>query len=390
MVATIKPGGGPVLPGRPNRRPAVLDASRAALIPLRPLTITEVLDAAFLVVRANARMMVGLPLVVAGAAGLYLLGGIGLWFLLGDTSEETVQIVTVVLYGLLGLLLLTMCVVWMTAVLSRITLETVLGPGFVPPTQWTLRRALRLFWPMVGLSLLQWVAASTMQSIVVSGIYFLLIAIMLAMGSTGASATMIGIVSTAISVIGYVIAAAAYSYLSLAVPAYATEHQHAPAWIGTPARRTNIITAFLRSFALIGLRNLPRSALIMAGATSISLLVITLVGFGSLLVLLLYTTSFGVSVFDLLANPWTYVGVFGFSSIVALSALLAFVAAAQTLLYVDLRMRREGLDLAMRFDSVPIPQPSAPPIVYLPPPLPMPLPPPPPPPPMAGPPEQGR
>ena len=44
-----------------------------------------------------------------------------------------------------------------------------------------------------------------------------------------------------------------------------------------------------------------------------------------------------------------------------MSALLAYVAAVQTLLYLDLRMRREGLDLAMRFDCVPIPQPSAPP-----------------------------
>ena len=48
-----------------------------------------------------------------------------------------------------------------------------------------------------------------------------------------------------------------------------------------------------------------------------------------------------------------------------MSALLAYVAAVQTLVYLDLRMRREGLDLAMRFDCVPIPQPSAPPPVYV-------------------------
>lgn len=369
MAATIDPGGGPVLPGLRVRRPAVLDASRAALIPLRPLTITEVLDAAFLVVRANARMMVGLPLVIAGGAGVYLLGGIGLWFLLGDTSGETAQIVSVVLYGLLGLLLLTMCLVWMTAVLSRITLETVLGPGFVPATPWTLRRALRMFWPMVGLSLLQWIVTSTLQTIIITGIYYVLFALLFALGA-GFPATAFGGVATVVSLIGYAISAAAYSYVSLAVPAYATENEHAPAWIGTPARRTNIVTAFIRSITLIGWRNLPRATVIMAGAFGITLLVITLVGFGSLLVLLLYATSLGVDVFDLLYNPWSYLGVFGFSSIVAMSALLAFVAAVQTLLYVDLRMRREGLDLAMRFDCVPIPQPSAPPIIYVAPPLP--------------------
>ena len=40
-----------------------------------------------------------------------------------------------------------------------------------------------------------------------------------------------------------------------------------------------------------------------------------------------------------------------------MSAILAYVAAVQTLLYLDLRMRREGLDLALRFDGVPVPQP---------------------------------
>ena len=49
-----------------SRRPAVLDASRTALIPLRPLTIGEILDGGFLIVRRNIRLMVGVPLVLAG------------------------------------------------------------------------------------------------------------------------------------------------------------------------------------------------------------------------------------------------------------------------------------------------------------------------------------
>jgi hypothetical protein len=39
------------------RRPPVLDAARAALIPLRPLTIGEILDGAFLIVRRNIQLM---------------------------------------------------------------------------------------------------------------------------------------------------------------------------------------------------------------------------------------------------------------------------------------------------------------------------------------------
>ncbi len=377
MAATTNPGGGPrttvSAPWLRPRRPAVLDASRAALIPLRPLTITEVLDAAFLVVRRNARMMIGLPLVIAGGAGAYLLGGIGIWFLLGESTADWAQILVVVLYGLLGLLLLTMCLVWMTAILSGVTLQTVLGPGFAPPTVLTLRRSLRLFWPMVGLSVLQWVAGSVLQSVVSVLYYFALLGSLL-----GANEQLAAVITIIVSLVGYLLLAGAYSYISLTVPAFATENRHAPAWIGTPQRRTTIITAFERSFKLIGLRNLLRAALIMAGGMAISITVVLLVGIGSLLVVLLYASALGVDPMAVLTSQWTYIGVFGFASVVAMSALLAFLAAVQTLLYLDLRMRREGLDLAMRFNCVPIPQPSAPPPIYLvpiPPPMPPPGPP---------------
>lgn len=375
MALTTNPGGGPdpaaaFAPWRRTRRPAVLDASRAALIPLRPLTITEVLDAAFLVVRRNARLMIGLPLTIAGGAAAYFLGGIGIWLLLGESTEQAAQIVAVVLYGLLGLLLLTMSLVWMTAVLSGVTLQTVLGPGFAPPTVVSLRRSLRLFWPMMGLSVLQWVAGSLLQSVVSVLYYVALLGSLISVNVVGP------LVMIIVSVLGYLLLAAAYSYISLTVPAYATENKHAPAWIGTPQRRTTIITAFERSFKLIGLRNLIRATLIMAGGMAISVTVVVLVGIGSLLVVLLYTSALGVAAQQVLDSPWTYIGVFGFASIVAMSALLAYIAAVQTLLYLDLRMRREGLDLAMRFDCVPVPQPSAPPPVYLPPMPPPRLPPP--------------
>ena len=60
-----------------TRRPPVLDAARTALIPLRPLTIGEILDGGFLIVRRNIRLMVGLPLVVAGGTAAYVLAGVG-------------------------------------------------------------------------------------------------------------------------------------------------------------------------------------------------------------------------------------------------------------------------------------------------------------------------
>ena len=82
----------------------MLDAARTALIPLRPLTIGEILDGGFLIVRRNIRLMIGLPLVVAGGTAAYVLAGVGLWVLLGNTTARSAQIVLTVLMGLLGLL----------------------------------------------------------------------------------------------------------------------------------------------------------------------------------------------------------------------------------------------------------------------------------------------
>src|SRR3712207_8875432 len=84
------------------RRPPVLDAARPALSPLRPLTIGEILDGGFVIVRRNIRLMSGLPLVVAGGTAAYVLAGVGLWVLLGNTACRSAQIGLAVLMGALG------------------------------------------------------------------------------------------------------------------------------------------------------------------------------------------------------------------------------------------------------------------------------------------------
>jgi hypothetical protein len=351
-------------PGGPaRRRPAVLDASRAALIPLRPLTITEILDGGFLVVRRNARLMVGLPLVVAGGTAAYLLVGLGLWFLLGNTTIAGARVVLLVLMGLGGFLLLVQCLVWMTAILSRVTLQTVLGEGFAPATrERSLRSSLPLFWPVLGLSLLQYVASSVIQT-VVSILYYLVLGATLLTGSDGDVA---GLALVVISVLTFLLTAACYGYISLTVPALATESRHAPGWIGKPLKATTVITSFERSFRLVGRRNLVRVTLVLAGAMIISLALVVLLAVGALLVVLLFAQSLSEDLATVLANPWVLGGVGAFAVLVSMSALLAYLAAVQTLLYLDLRMRREGLDLALRFDCVPVPQPTAPPPSYQP------------------------
>ncbi len=334
----------------------MLDASRTALIPLRPLTIGEILDGAFLIVRRNVRLMLGLPLVIAAGTATYVLAGVGLWVLLGNTTARTAQVVSTVLMGLLGLLLLQQCLVWMTAILSRVSLQTVLGEGFAPATTAvTLRSSLPLFWPVLGLSLLQYVAINLVQTVITLLYYAVVLGAVLS-GVQSETLATIGVIL--LSAFTYLVAMVCYGYLSLTVPALSTESRHAPGWIGKPARPTTVISSFGRAFSLVGKRNLIRVALLFGGMVGICLGVIVLVAAGAAAILYLFATSISLDVATLVTNPWTIFGVVTFAILVAMSALLAYVSAVQTLLYLDLRMRREGLDLAMRFDCMPIPQPT--------------------------------
>lgn len=351
-----------------RRRPAVLDAARTALIPLRPLTIGEILDAGFLVVRRNVRLMVGLPLVIAGGTAGYALAGVGLWVLLGNTTVKGAQVALVLAMGLMGFLLLVQCLVWMTAILSRVTLQTVLGEGFAPSTtDVSLRSSWPLFWPVLGLSLLQYLASAVIQT-AVSVIYYVALGAALLAGDDGGYLGVLAVIG--VSVLTFLLTALSYGYISLTVPALATESRNAPGWIGKPYKPTTVISSFERSIKLIGLRNLGRVTLVFAGAMLVSGGLVALLAIGAWGLVLLFATSINSDLNTVLMSPWTIFGVVGFALIMAMSALLAYVAAVQTLMYLDLRMRREGLDLALRFDCVPVPQPAAPPGAYLRPPPP--------------------
>lgn len=362
--------------GQGRKRPSVLDASRAALIPLRPLTISEILDASFLIVRRNVRLMLGLPLVVTGGSAVYLLFGLLMYWILGNTTGQVLQVVFVVLMAMLGGMLLVQGLVWMTGILSRVSLQTVLGEGFAPSTtKVTLRTSLHLFWPMFGLAVLQYFATSLVQ-----GVLAVLVNFVTALVLTGNMVLMI--ISYVVWLfIALAVSSAAYGLIGLTVPSFSLESRRAPGWIGKPEKPTTVFSSFERSFQLVGTKNLVRVALVFSAAMVITVAVITAMTLGILLVIALYVQSLGLSVGAVLDNPWVILAVAAFSTLVALSGAVAYLAAVQTILYLDLRMRREALDLPMRFDAAPIPQPAPVPLqMMFPPPGALPPPPGPPPP----------
>jgi hypothetical protein len=99
--------------------------------------------------------------------------------------------------------------------------------GFAPATtRATWKVSLPLFWPMLGLSLLQWLAVSAVQTLLSSLYYVLAIGVVLA-GVDDENLAAVALI--AISALTYALFVVIYGYLSLTVPALATESRNAPA-----------------------------------------------------------------------------------------------------------------------------------------------------------------
>ncbi|MGD7707647.1 hypothetical protein [Microlunatus sp. Y2014] len=350
----------PTMQGRHVRRgrPKVLEAGRTAMVPLRPLTIMEILDAAFVVIRSRPKAMLGLPLLLSLAmvafAGLNTVG----IMLLGESTSPVVVVLLSVL-GIMGAtLVLLVAIIWLNAVLSRIALEVLLGPGFVPVIgKLRLRNMIRWLPAVIGLALLQAVGTWLVQSVagVLSYVFIPLTMV------PDPALQWIGAV--VVSLVIVLVTCWGYSYIALAVPAYMVENGHTPAWVGRPYQPTNVFTAFARSIRLIGMRQAVRSTLVLAGSLLLCMIVLYLTFYGFIVLTLSLLQNFtGAAMLILGNNPLILLGIFGASMIISGSVCLAFFAASQTVLYLDLRMRREGLDLALRFDQVEIPQPSTPPV----------------------------
>lgn len=338
-------------------RKSLLDAANVALIPLRPLSIGEILDGAFLIVQRNVRSLLGLPLVVVFI--LCVLTGVSylLTWVLGDVASPIALIVLIVLETMILGVTSAGAMVWVSALQTRSAIVTVMGDGFAPPSPMTLRQALRFIGPVLAMAVL-FVAFASIAQGATSMVSLLVSMLMLVMPTAQdpLTASLMGVVVLAVSIFvtGWV-----YSWVSVALPVYMAEGKAAPDWVGKGSRPINVVMAFARSFVLVGLRNSVRGALVWMATFSLLLLCMFFVYIGALAIALLFVRSLGIQVLTdptavLMLNVLMATGMI-VALIATLSLGLAYVSAVQTLFYLDLRMRREGLDLALRFTDVPVP-----------------------------------
>ena len=301
-------------------------APRPGVVPLRPLGLGELLDGAVEVVRRYPRPTLGLSAAVAVLTGLLSIALLlPLAGLVDDISADDVDpaqvgglalgtLGTVIISGLAGLVL--------SGVITAVVGKAVLGEPMTAGAAWAAVRPLLL--RLVGLALLTGLLA--FAPLLVAGLVAG-IAIAVA-GGPGA------LVAVPVVLAGLVLTVVLYFRLSLAPPALVLE-------------RAGVRQAMRRSWSLVAH------------------------SFWRVLGILLLTTLLAGVVGQVLQTPFALLGgggPFGGGELtkvgIVLSAIGAaiaqtltspFTAGVRALLYVDRRMRAEGLDVALAAAAAPRP-----------------------------------
>jgi hypothetical protein len=304
------------------------------VIPLRPLGVSEILDGAFTAIRRNPRATLGVGAIIMTIYGLLAaaiapatLTGFASFTRLGNgqsASQTQVQLSDIG-HQLLGLaltsLLLYVAGQILSGILTNVIGRSVLGERITAGEAW--RRTLPRLPAMFGATLL-WGA-------VIAGIWVVYAGI-------GAAITAIGHGTGVVSVLYFVVAGIVAVCLTV--------------WLWTSFMLANQVVVLERAGPVRALRRswrLVRHS--FWRVFGITLLAQLIVGIASAILKLPFTIPAGVIAAhsgDSLHPPIAAVVIGMVGTIVSRTLTGALQAGVFVLLYVDLRMRKEGLDIALR------------------------------------------
>lgn len=329
------PGGAPASGGwtaAPGPAWQVPDA-KPGVIPLRPLGVGEILDGAVTTIRRNLGAMLGLSALVAAVTQLLSTASL-VWmfgeqvtepaFGLTDDVEQIDNVATGIPAALLSSFITLIATVFLTGVLTVVVGQAVLGRRLSAAQAWreSKGRLLRL----LGLTLLYtviWVGPL---------IACLVLAVVLA--SVGAGAVVLIVVGGII--VAAVVGVWLYVRFALAVPAFMLETAPGPDGRARPLR---VIPALRRSSALV------------RGSWWRTFAILLLITFIVWLIGQVVAVPLGVpglfSGADSGGSVVTWFILNTLAGIIAATISAPFSAAATALLYVDRRIRREGLDIEL-------------------------------------------
>jgi hypothetical protein len=331
------PGGwGQPAPGWGQQRPPgwAPQAPRPGIIPLRPITLGEMYDGAFRAIRTNPRTMIGISAVVIAvtallttapqAAALVSFGGSDL-FDPEAVEQLSPRDVATSLSSLLGSLLVpaliqVLAITVVTGLLIVAVSNAVLGRKTTAGQLW--QRSKRRVPALIGLALLLILFSLLLPTLLALPGVALLLADQIAVG------VIVLILGLLLAVLGYL--AIGYGFWSLAAPAMLLEDLTVFGALGRSWRLVR--PAFWRVFGIMLLTTVLVS--VVSGFISVPFTVIgTLVGLGQDQPY----SSFPLTLLQL--------GISQVGSVLAGAVLYPFSAAVTALLYIDLRMRQEGLDV---------------------------------------------
>lgn len=328
------PTAGPAYGHDPQWRPP----PKPGVVPLRPLGLGELLDGAVQTIRTNPRVMLGLSLAVLAAAGVLstvlIVAGLPRLMSVVDRPGSTVGSADLanlagggVVAVLVPALLQGLSVVVLSGVLIMAVSEAVLGRKPSVRQVWAVVR--RRLLPLIGLSLLTALIAILSIAVLVGpGLGLLAVS-----GTAAAVALVIGVpaavaVTTLISV-----------RLAFAAPALLLENLGVLAslrrsWRLVKGSWWRVLGVLLLSTIIAAIAN----GILQAPWAVISTVVAAAVAPDS-------ATSTGASSITTGLVITTVIGNIG--RVIASAVTAPFSAAVTALLYIDLRIRREGLDVAL-------------------------------------------
>ena len=310
------PGWGPPPGWQPDVKPGI--------VPLRPLGLGELLDGAIQAMRANPRVMLGLSAIIVTLQQVVQVVGLAILtrpLTALDANEQVsdAQLLGLVAGGgvtlLVGLALAFVVQVILTGILTVVVSRCVLGQTMTAAEAWqTVRPRL---WPLFGLTLL--VAAVLVAAVLVGAVPALFVALVGGPGWLIAVVAVLGILA------GVAVAIWLYVSLALSSPALVLEKQRVVA--AMRRSRTLVKNAWWRTFGIL----LLTAVIVFAISAAVS--------FPFTALSLFFSGENGTSLPALILN--------GLAGVVAGVITFPFAAGVTVLLYVDRRIRREGLDLEL-------------------------------------------
>jgi len=313
--------------------------AKPGVVALRPLGVGELLDGAVATLRQNPGPMLGLSAIVA--TGTQLVQLLAAWLLVRDTAAATGSLSdtgeeldaaavsgSLVVTGLAGLLGWLATIV-LTGILTVVVSRAVLGQKLRAAEAWRAAspRLLRL----LGLTLL-------VGLIIVSPAVVTVLLSLLAW-ALGASGAVVAVVAVLLGLVALLLTVWLYVRLAVATPALMVETTALP---GGGSRASTVVGAIRRSNVLVK-GAWWRTFGILLLALIITFVVSQVVAVPAAVPLLVggpFVAPDGTPTF-------AFFVVRGLAGMLATTLTAPFTAALTVLLYVDRRIRREGLDIEL-------------------------------------------